>query len=82
MLARMLAREHIFSLHLPLRRLPFRARVMRIEFFKDQEMLTAKGFISRVEKDAGAQIDAPPFGGMLHIGIRLFWIKGEMFGSP
>jgi hypothetical protein len=35
-----------------------------------------------MEKDTGAQIDAPPFGGMLHIGIGFFWIKGEMFGSP
>jgi hypothetical protein len=45
-------------------------------------MLTAKGFIGGMEKDTGAQIDAPPFGGMLHIGIGLFGIKGEMFGSP
>jgi hypothetical protein len=45
-------------------------------------MLTAKGLISGVEKDAGAQIDAPPFGGMLHIGIGFLWIKGEMFGTP
>ena len=78
----MLARKHVFPLHLPLRRLPFRARVMRIELFKDQEMLTAKGLIRGVKKDTGAQIDAPPFGGMFHIGIGFFWIKGEMFGSP
>jgi len=56
--------------------------MMGVELFKDQEMLTAKGFISGVKKDAGAQIDAPPFGGMFHIGIGLFWIKGEMFGTP
>ena len=56
--------------------------MMRIEFLKDQEVLTAKGLIGGVEKDAGAQIDAPPSGGMLHIGVGFFGIKGEMFGSP
>ena len=56
--------------------------MMRIEFLKDKEVFAAKGLIGGVEKDAGAQIDAPPFGGMLHIGVGFFGIKGEMFGSP
>jgi hypothetical protein len=45
-------------------------------------MFAAKGLVGGMEKDAGAQIDAPSFGRMLHIGIGFFWIKGEMFGSP
>jgi hypothetical protein len=55
---------------------------MCIEFFKDKEMLAAKGLIGRVKKDTGAQIDAPPFGGMLHIGVGFFRVKGEMFRTP
>ena len=78
----MLAREHVLPLHLSLRRLPFMAHVMRMKFLKNQEVLTVKGLIDGVDKDTGTQIYAPSFGGMLHIGVGLLGIKGEMFGTP
>jgi hypothetical protein len=53
-----------------------------MKFLKNQEVLTVKGLIDGVEKDTGTQIYAPSFGGMLHIGVGLLGIKGEMFGTP
>ena len=65
-----LSSGHVLALHLPLGGLPGASLLSGL--FHDEEMAIGEGL--RMEKDAGAKIDPPPFGGMLHVGIGLFGI--------
>jgi hypothetical protein len=71
-------RVKIFALHLPFGGFPGGARGVGAASFDYEEPF---GVIRVVEKEAGSQIDPPSFCGMLHIGVGLYGVVGEMSGS-
>jgi hypothetical protein len=71
-------RVEIFALHLPFGGFPGGAGGVGAAPFDHEEPF---GVIRVVEKEAGSQIDPPSFCGMLHIGVGLYGVVGEMSGS-
>jgi hypothetical protein len=73
-------RVEIFALHLPFGRFPGGAGGVGAASF-DHEEMAGVPWTHGMEKKAGSQIDPPSFGGMLHIGVGLYGVMGEMSGS-
>jgi hypothetical protein len=73
-------RVKIFALHLPFGGFPSGAGGVGAASFDYEEMAGVPWTLG-MEKEARSQIDPPSFGGMLHIGVGLYGVMGEMSGS-